>query len=73
MSSQPELYASLCRYLCCSVLPLLTRHAAVFRQLLSHLHVVDSLLACCLRFASTTQLSSNQLEALATFLVTITR
>jgi len=71
--NESERYSSLSRYICCSILPLLSRFASVFRQLLSHLHVIDNLLMCCFRLAYTAQLSGPQLEEIATFLMTIIR
>ena len=55
------------------MLPFLSRYATVFRQLLSHLHVIDNLLMCCFRLTYTTQLSVPQLEETAAFLIAIIR
>ena len=60
------------RYLCGSVLPLLSYHASVFPDVCnSHLYVVESLLSHFFRLCCTALLSAAQRDNLTTFFISV--
>lgn len=72
LGERPGLVVPLKRYLCLSVFPFLASHAPLLRHLLPSLHVLATLLSCALRYSHQTQLSSSQVEQLASFFVAAT-
>lgn len=60
-------------YICSSVLPLLSCCTALFRAIQSHLPVLLGFVACCIQLYTSVQLSSAQLDNIATFLIAFSR
>ncbi len=70
-SSLCHLCASLSRYICCSICPLLSCYASIFKQLKMHLHVIDNFLICCFRLFNSSNFSSIQLDKVTSFFIAI--
>ena len=61
------------RYLCNSVLPLLTRHCEMFENAEQYASLLDSTLHTVYRLASCRSLTRGQRDTVADFLIALTR